>query len=113
MERYVWGVDGIRFSEAEPVRLNYGERMRIVLVNDTMMEHPIHLHGLWSDLEDESGDFHLRKHTISVPPGTVRSYRVSADASSEERRVGKECVSTGRSRWSPCHHNNMRSLRTT
>src|SRR3546814_10740190 len=54
--------------------------MRIVLVNDTMMEHPIHLHGLWSDLEDEYGDFHLRKHTISVPPGHVRSYRVSADA---------------------------------
>ena len=80
MERYVWGFDGIRFSEAEPIRLNYGERMRIVLVNDTMMEHPIHLHGLWSDLEDESGAFHLRKHTISVPPGHVRSYRVSTDA---------------------------------
>lgn len=80
MERYVWGFDGVRFSEAAPVRLNYGERMRIVLVNDTMMEHPIHLHGLWSDLEDESGAFHLRKHTISVPPGHVRSYRVSADA---------------------------------
>ena len=80
MERYVWGFDGIRYSEAEPIRLNYGERMRVVLVNDTMMEHPIHLHGLWSDLEDESGAFHLRKHTISVPPGHVRSYRVSADA---------------------------------
>jgi CopA family copper-resistance protein len=80
MERYVWGFDGIRFSEAEPVRLNYGERLRIVLVNDTMMEHPIHLHGMWSDLEDEAGAFHVRKHTISVPPGHVRSYRVSADA---------------------------------
>src|SRR5690606_9109733 len=80
MERYVWGFDGIGFSEAEPIRLNHGERMRIVLVNDTMMEHPIHLHGLWSDLEDETGAFHLRKHTISVPPGSVRSYRVSADA---------------------------------
>ncbi len=80
MERYAWGFDGIPFSKAEPVRLNYGERMRIVLVNDTMMEHPIHLHGMWSDLEDEAGDFHLRRHTISVPPGSVRSYRVSADA---------------------------------
>jgi CopA family copper-resistance protein len=80
MERYVWGFDGIRFSEAEPVRLNYGERMRIVLVNDTMMEHPIHLHGMWSDLEDAAGGFHARKHTVSVPPGHVRSYRVSADA---------------------------------
>ena len=80
MERYAWGFDGIPFSKAEPVRLNHGERMRIVLVNDTMMEHPIHLHGMWSDLEDEDGAFHLRRHTISVPPGSVRSYRVTADA---------------------------------
>jgi CopA family copper-resistance protein len=80
MERYAWGFDGIRFSEAEPIRLNYGERMRIVLVNDTMMEHPIHLHGMWSDLEDAAGGFQVRKHTVSVPPGHVRSYRVSADA---------------------------------
>jgi CopA family copper-resistance protein len=80
MERYTWGFDGIPFSKAEPVRLNHGERVRIVLVNDTMMEHPIHLHGMWSDLENEAGEFHLRKHTISVPPGHVRSYRVTADA---------------------------------
>jgi CopA family copper-resistance protein len=80
MARYVWGFDGLRFSEAEPVRLNHGERVRIVLVNDTMMEHPIHLHGMWSDLEGEDGNFQVRKHTISVPPGHVRSYRVSADA---------------------------------
>ncbi len=80
MERYSWGFDGIPFSEAEPIRLNYGERMRIVLVNDTMMEHPIHLHGMWSDVEDEAGNFHTRRHTVSVPPGSVRSYRVTADA---------------------------------
>ncbi|MET0808978.1 MAG: copper resistance system multicopper oxidase [Pseudoxanthomonas sp.] len=80
MERYVWGFDGIPFSKAEPIRLNHGERMRIVLVNDTMMEHPIHLHGLWSDLESADGQFQVRKHTINVPPGHIRSYRVSADA---------------------------------
>ena len=80
MERYVWGFDGIPFSKSAPIRLNYGERMRIVLVNDTMMEHPIHLHGLWSDLESEAGEFQVRKHTINVPPGHVRSYRVTADA---------------------------------
>jgi len=80
MERYVWGFDGIAFSKADPVRLNYGERVRIVLVNDTMMEHPIHLHGMWSDLESADGQFQVRRHTISVPPGSVRSYRVSADA---------------------------------
>lgn len=80
MERYTWGFDGIPFSKAEPVRLNYGERVRIVLVNDTMMEHPIHLHGMWSDLENADGEFQVRKHTVNVPPGHVRSYRVTADA---------------------------------
>ena len=67
-------------AHAGPIRLKYGERIRIVLVNDTMMHHPIHLHGLWSDLEDEQGNFMVRKHTIDMPPGAVRSYRVTADA---------------------------------
>ena len=80
MERFAWSFDGLKFSDAEPLRLNYGERMRIVLVNDTMMTHPIHLHGMWSDLEDEAGNFHVRKHTIDMPPGSKRSYRVRADA---------------------------------
>ncbi|MDG6347965.1 copper resistance system multicopper oxidase [Luteimonas sp. 8-5] len=80
MEKFAWGFNGRKFSEAEPLRFNYGERLRIVLVNDTMMTHPIHLHGMWSDLEDEGGNFHLRKHTIDMPPGTRRSYRVRADA---------------------------------
>ncbi len=80
MERFSWSFDGKRFADAEPLRFNYGERLRIVLVNDTMMTHPIHLHGMWSDLEDEAGGFHVRKHTIDMPPGTRRSYRVRADA---------------------------------
>jgi CopA family copper-resistance protein len=80
MERFAWSFDGVRFADAEPVRLTYGERLRIVLVNDTMMSHPIHLHGMWSDLEDDEGRFHVRKHTIDMPPGTRRSYRVTADA---------------------------------
>jgi CopA family copper-resistance protein len=80
MGRYMWSFDGVRFSDAEPIRLRHGERVRLVLVNDTMMEHPIHLHGLWSDLEDERGNFQVRKHTVSIPPGTRRSYRVTADA---------------------------------
>jgi CopA family copper-resistance protein len=80
MEKFAWSFNGQKFADAEPLRLNYGERMRIVLVNDTMMGHPIHLHGMWSDLEDENGDFHLRKHTVDIPPGTKRSYRVRADA---------------------------------
>jgi CopA family copper-resistance protein len=80
MDKFVWAFDGIKASEAAPIGLRYGERVRIVLVNDTMMAHPIHLHGMWSDLEDEDGRFLVRKHTIDVPPGTRRSYRVSADA---------------------------------
>ena len=80
MERFAWSFNGIKFSDAEPLRLNYGERLRIVLVNDTMMTHPIHLHGMWSDIEDDEGKFHVRKHTVDMPPGTRRSYRVTADA---------------------------------
>ncbi len=80
MQRFAWSFDGVKFSDAEPLRLNYGERLRIVLVNDTMMTHPIHLHGMWSDIEDDQGNFHVRKHTVDMPPGTKRSYRVTADA---------------------------------
>ncbi len=80
MEKFAWSFNGIPFAGAEPLQLNYGERVRIVLVNDTMMTHPIHLHGLWSDLEDEQGNFMVRKHTIDMPPGTKRGYRVRADA---------------------------------
>ena len=80
MERFAWSFNGVKFADADPLRFNYGERLRIVLVNDTMMSHPVHLHGMWSDLEDEAGAFHVRKHTVDMPPGTKRSYRVTADA---------------------------------
>ncbi|WPC06442.1 copper resistance system multicopper oxidase [Pseudomonas benzenivorans] len=80
MEKFAWSFDGIKFSDSEPVRIKYGERLRITLVNDTMMTHPIHLHGMWSDLEDDHGNFRVRKHTIDMPPGSKRSYRVTADA---------------------------------
>ena len=80
MEKFAWGFNGQKFSEVAPLKLNYGERMRIVLVNDTMMTHPIHLHGMWSDVEDDQGNFMVRKHTVDMPPGSKRSYRVRADA---------------------------------
>ncbi|MEQ7780283.1 copper resistance system multicopper oxidase [Xanthomonas hortorum] len=80
MEKFAWGFNGQKFSEVAPLRLNYGERLRIVLVNDTMMTHPIHLHGMWSDVEDDQGNFLVRKHTVDMPPGSKRSYRVRADA---------------------------------
>ncbi|MGN6520999.1 MAG: copper resistance system multicopper oxidase [Dokdonella sp.] len=80
MERYVWSFDGRKFSDAEPLRLAHGERVRIVLVNDTMMTHPIHLHGMWSELESPDGEFLARKHTLVVQPAQKIAYRVSADA---------------------------------
>jgi CopA family copper-resistance protein len=80
MGRFVWSFNGVKFSDAEPLRFTYGERLRIVLVNDSMMAHPIHLHGMWSDVEDDAGNFLVRKHTLDMPPGTKRSYRVAADA---------------------------------
>ncbi|MFT3792102.1 MAG: copper resistance system multicopper oxidase [Rudaea sp.] len=80
MQRYVWSFDGKRFSDAAPLRLTHGERVRITLVNETMMTHPIHLHGMWSELETAQGEFQVRKHTVVVQPAQKLSYRVSADA---------------------------------
>jgi CopA family copper-resistance protein len=79
MERFLWGFDGYRFSQAEPVNLKLGERVRIVLINDTMMEHPIHLHGLWSELENGQNEFSPYKHTLIVKPAERISFLVSAD----------------------------------
>ena len=80
MQRYIWSFDGQKFSEAKPLRFNYGERLRVVLINDSMMNHPIHLHGMWSEVESHDGKFLVRKHTVVVQPGQQLSYRVTADA---------------------------------
>jgi len=79
MERYMWSFDGVKFSDARPIHFNGGERLRIVLVNDTMMNHPIHLHGMFSELENPQGHFQVRKHTINVQPAQRISYAVTAD----------------------------------
>ncbi|HLW70583.1 MAG TPA: copper resistance system multicopper oxidase [Candidatus Binataceae bacterium] len=79
MQRFIWGFNGEKFSDAEPIRLQLGERVRIILVNDTMMEHPIHLHGLWSELENGNGEFRPYKHTLNVKGGERLSFLVSAD----------------------------------
>ncbi len=79
MHRYLWSFNGIPYSKAEPIILKQGERVRVTLVNDTMMNHPIHLHGLWSDLETGNSENIPRKHTIVVQPGAKISYLVSAD----------------------------------
>ncbi|MFL6577198.1 MAG: copper resistance system multicopper oxidase [Povalibacter sp.] len=80
MERYLWSFNGQKFSDATPLRLTHGERVRIVLVNDTMMAHPIHLHGMWSEVESQHGEVQLRKHTVVVQPAQRLSYQVTADA---------------------------------
>lgn len=80
MERYMWSINGIKFADAEPLGLTYGERVRITLVNDTMMTHPIHLHGMWTELETGEPNHIPRKHTVIVQPGSKISYLVTADA---------------------------------
>ncbi|MBA5249400.1 MAG: copper resistance system multicopper oxidase [Gammaproteobacteria bacterium] len=80
MSRYMWSINGIKFADAEPLRFKLGEVVRITLVNDTMMNHPMHLHGLWSDLETGDNMYIPRKHTVVVQPGAKISYRVIVDA---------------------------------
>ncbi len=79
MQRFVWGFDGKKFSEAGPVRIKLGERIRFVLINDTMMEHPIHLHGFIFSLENGQGDQLPLKHTVNVKPGERLSFVFDAD----------------------------------
>lgn len=80
MQRFIWGFDNKKFSESEPVHFDQGERLRIVLTNDTMMAHPIHLHGMFGELEASNGEAMVRKHTFVVQPGKQLSYLVTADA---------------------------------
>ena len=78
MERFIWGMDGKKFSDAGPIQLTPGERVRFILVNDTMMEHPMHLHGMFSELENQHGAHRPYKHTILVKPGERLSFLVTA-----------------------------------
>ncbi|MBI2798698.1 MAG: copper resistance system multicopper oxidase [Gammaproteobacteria bacterium] len=80
MERYMWGFDGKKFSEAEPIKFYYGERVRLTLVNDTMMNHPIHLHGMFMELDTGAGPFKPKKHTVNVKPAERLSLDITADA---------------------------------
>lgn len=80
MERYSWSLDGLEFGKSTPVHFRYGERLRVIFVNDTMMSHPMHLHGMWIDLENPHGGFQVRKHTIIVQPAQRITFLVTADA---------------------------------
>lgn len=80
MERYTWSFDGLEFGKSTPVHFRHGERVRVILQNDTMMTHPMHLHGVWSELENDKGEFMARRHTIPVQPAQRISFLVNADA---------------------------------
>ncbi|MDX5364301.1 MAG: copper resistance system multicopper oxidase [Pseudazoarcus pumilus] len=80
MERYTWSFDGLEFGGSTPIHFRYGERLRVILHNDTMMTHPMHLHGMWSELETADGNFQARRHTIPVQPAQRISFQVTADA---------------------------------
>jgi len=71
MERYSWSINGVKYEDAEPIRLKYGERVRFKFVNETMMSHPMHLHGMWSILDTGQGKWNPVKHTININPGTT------------------------------------------
>ncbi|MBK7326092.1 MAG: copper resistance system multicopper oxidase [Propionivibrio sp.] len=80
MERYTWSFDGLEFGQSTPVHFRHGERVRVILHNDTMMTHPMHMHGMWSELETPEGKFQARRHTIPVQPAQRISFLVNADA---------------------------------
>lgn len=80
MERYTWSFDGLEFGRSTPVHFPYGERIRVILHNDTMMTHPMHLHGMWSEQTSAEGDFLSRRHTIPVQPAQRITFDVTADA---------------------------------
>lgn len=80
MDRFTWAIDGIPFDRAAPIAFAYGERLRLTMVNDTMMNHPMHLHGMWMELENGQGNRSPRVHTINVKPAERVSLLVNADA---------------------------------
>ena len=81
MERYMWAFDGVKMNEVTaPIPFTLGERVRVTLVNDTMMTHPIHLHGHFFELVTGKGDHAPRKHTVNVQPGGKVTFDLTADA---------------------------------
>ena len=80
MKRYTWSLDGIEFGKSTPVHFRHNERLRVVFVNDTMMTHPMHMHGMWNEIESPGGRFQVRKHTINVQPAQRVTFLLTADA---------------------------------
>ncbi|MEQ9123019.1 MAG: multicopper oxidase domain-containing protein, partial [Alphaproteobacteria bacterium] len=80
MERYMWSINGVKYRDAEPIRLQYGERVRFKFVNETMMTHPMHLHGMWTIIDVGAGEWNPIKHVVSVAPGTTVYTETEVDA---------------------------------
>lgn len=80
MERYIWSINGVKYDDADPIVLNYGERVRLRFINETMMAHPMHLHGMWSMVDTGHGARNPIKHTVSVQPGVTTDIEVEVDA---------------------------------
>ena len=80
MERYIWSINGKKYEDDEEIRLKYGERVRFKFVNETMMTHPMHLHGMWSILDTGAGKWNPIKHTVSIAPGTTVYTETEVDA---------------------------------
>jgi CopA family copper-resistance protein len=83
MERYIWSINGKKYEDDEEIRLKYGERIRFKFVNETMMSHPMHLHGMWSILDTGAGKWNPIKHTVSIAPGTTVYTETEVDASGQ------------------------------
>jgi len=83
MERYVWSINGKKYQDDEEIRLKYGERVRFKFVNETMMSHPMHLHGMWTILDTGAGKWNPIKHTVSIAPGTTVYTETEVDASGQ------------------------------
>ncbi|MAS87241.1 MAG: copper oxidase [Micavibrio sp.] len=84
MERYIWTINGKKYADAGPMKLKYGERVRLKFVNDTMMAHPMHLHGMFVQLENGQPAEKLpNKHTVIIPPGDSYSVLLTADEAGE------------------------------
>ena len=80
MERYIWSINGKKYQDEEEIRLTLGERVRFKFVNETMMTHPMHLHGMWSILDTGAGKWNPVKHVVSVAPGTTVYMETEVDA---------------------------------
>lgn len=80
MQRYFWSINGRKFSEAEPIVLRFGERARFRFINETMMNHPMHIHGTWMLPEVGNGARNPKKHTVNIKPGTTFDVDIPADA---------------------------------